>query len=505
VSFGTEIELKLSVPKSATARVKKHPLLVAAGAPVSTRMRAVYFDTPELDLRAERAALRVRRAGRTWTQAFKHGGSVNAGLHARNETEQRVTGLHLDLDSLRDVPGAEILGRKRVAGRLIQVFETVFTRSAWQVAAGDGSKIEVALDQGDIWSTGRRLPISEVELELVEGNPASLFQLALTLQLTLPLLPENLSKAERGYRLYVNETPAPQKAAAAGLEAAMQPVQALQAIVAASLSTVQANAEGAIAGADPEYIHQMRVALRRLRAALAMFARPAPGEAGSAAKRETAVELRMLAGELGSARNWDVFIEQTLQPLCAAFPSQPELPVLIKDAEARRSAAYRRVHDMLASPRFARLLLRLAADAFALTAAANAEEGALRVLARTALARQHKRVMRDAAALLSTDDAARHRVRIDAKKLRYAAEFFAPLFDGDEAGKYVRSLAAMQDLLGGMNDVVTALGLLDVLAPKAPVSLMVESWLAARHHELMQALPSAASRIAKAGKFWKRG
>jgi inorganic triphosphatase YgiF len=479
-------------------------LLVAAGTPVSMRLRAVYFDTPELDLRDERAALRVRRSGRTWTQTFKCGGSVNAGLHARSETELRVTGLHLDLDSLRDVPGAEILGRKRVAGRLIQVFETIFTRSAWQVATEDGAKIEVALDQGDIWSTGRRLPISEVELELLEGDPASLFQLALTLQLTLPLMPENLSKAERGYRLYGNETPGPQRALVAKLQPAMRPVQALQAIVAASLSTVQANAEGAIAGADPEYIHQMRVALRRLRAALAMFARPAPGATATPAKRETATELRMLAGELGSARNWDVFIEQTLRPLSAAFPSQAELPALMQAAAAQRAAAYRRVHDMLTSPRFARLLLRLAADTFAMNTAATQPEGELRALARAALAKQHKRVMRDAAAMLSVDDAGRHRVRIDAKKLRYAAEFFAPLFD-DEAGKYVKSLAAMQDLLGGMNDVVTALDLLDVLAPEPPINLLVESWLAARHHELMLALPSATSRIAKVDKFWKRG
>jgi CHAD domain-containing protein len=79
------------------------------------------------------------------------------------------------------------------------------------------------------------------------------------------------------------------------------------------------------------------------------------------------------------------------------------------------------------------------------------------------------------------------------------------LFDGDEAGRYVKSLAALQDLLGGMNDVVTALSLLDVLKPKEPVNLIVEAWLAASHHEMMQGLPAAASRIAKVDKFWKRG
>jgi inorganic triphosphatase YgiF len=502
VSIATEIELKLNIPKSAAARLKSHPLLAAAAPPSRMRLRSIYFDTPELVLREQRAALRVRRAGRTWMQTFKSGGEVNAGLHARTEAECRVAGLALDLESLREVAGAEILRRKRVAGRLIQVFETNFMRTAWRVLAADGSVMEVALDQGNIWSTGRALPLSEVEIELITGDPAALFRLALALQEGLPLRPENLSKAERGYRLFCNEAKAPVRAATVTLTPAMRPAQALQVVAAACTAQLQANADGAAGSGDPEYVHQMRVALRRLRAALGIFVVPA----AAAVYRELGAELRALAGEMGTARNWDVFIEQTLRPLAAAFPRQPDVPALILAADERRAAAYHRVHTVLNVPRFARLLLRLASEIFVLAGAAPAlgEPDALRELARATLTKQHKRLARESAALLNADDENRHRLRIDAKKLRYAAEFFAGLFDKAAVTKYAKSLAALQEVLGEINDAVTAESLLDQLDLAAPTRLLIEAWLAAKRHQALVALPAAAARVAGADKFWKR-
>ncbi len=503
MSIAPEIELKLGIPKSAAARLKSHPLLAAAGPPSRMRLRSIYFDTPELVLRGQRAALRVRRAGRTWVQTFKCGGEVKAGLHARAEAECRVAGLALDLESLREVPGAEILQRKRVAGRLIQVFETNFMRTAWRVLAADGSVMEVALDLGNIWSTGRALPLSEVEIELITGDPAALFRLALALQEGLPLRPENLSKAERGYRLFCNEAKAPLRGATVTLTPAMRLAEALQVVVAACTAQLQANADGAADSADPEYVHQMRVALRRLRAALGIFA--APGTAATA-YRELGTEMRALAAETGAARNWDVFIEETLRPLAAAFPRQPAVAALILAAEEQRAAAYRRVRVVLDSTRFSRLLLRLASEVFGQLNAAPATGApdALRALARATLTKQHKRLARESAALLNADDENRHRLRIDAKKLRYAAEFFAGLFDKPAVAKYAKSLAALQEVLGELNDAATAESLLDQLDPAVATRLLAEAWLAARRHQALVALPAAAARVVGADRFWKR-
>jgi len=507
VGIATEIELKLAIPKAAVARLRNHPLLVAAGPPSRARLRAIYFDTPELVLCGQHAALRIRRAGRIWVQTFKCGGDVNAGLQSRTEAECRVAGLALNLDFLRDVPGAEILRRKRIASRLIQVFETNFMRTAWRLLAADGSAMEVALDQGGIWSSGRTLALSEVEIELITGDPSALFRLALALQEDLPLRPEILSKAERGYRLFCNETTSPLRAAPVALAPAMRPAEALQVVVAACISHLQANADGAAESADPEYVHQMRVALRRLRAALGIFITPAAAQTGVSFDHEINAGFRAVAAELGAARNWDVFIEETLQPLSAALPEQKVLQASILAAGELRRAAHRRVNAVLNSPSFARLLLRLTSEVYALSSAAASSvvPDGLRVLARATLSRQHKRLLRDAATLANADDENRHHLRIDAKKLRYAAEFFNGLFDKATATKYAKNLAVLQDLLGELNDAVSAHSLLDALGPDAtPARPLVDAWFAAKRHQALAALPAACSRVAAAEKFWKR-
>jgi triphosphatase len=519
-TVATEIELKLALPKSAARAVRAHPLLLAAPPPKRTRVRAVYFDTPELALREHSAALRVRRAGGVWTQTFKHGGVAGAGVHSRTEAECEVPGLAPDLEKLAGVPGAEMLGRKRIAGRLIQVFETQFMRTAWQLAAADGSLIEVALDIGEIWSAGRSAPICELELELLAGHPAALYRTALTLQETLPLFPEGLSKAARGYRLFANEEAAPVKASLVRLEPSMRPLQALHVIASSCVAQLEANARGAALGEDPEYIHQMRVALRRLRAAIAVFSMRAfstpavgsvPVAAGNAAggiSPELVYDIRSLAVELGAARDWDVFTGNTLKPLCAAFPQHPALAALAQAAEAKRELAYRRVKAVLGAQGYARLLLKLAREVDQLRAEPAGEAGAaapasLRTLAGAALNKRHKRLAMEARALTDADSQHRHNLRVDSKKVRYAAEFFSGLFDGKAASRYSARLAALQEQLGQMNDIVTARTLLDSLAPDAASAMLVEAWLAGREHDAMQALPAAMNRLAATDRFWK--
>lgn len=500
----TEIELKLAIPRKAVRLLKKHPLLLAAGAASGQRLRSIYFDTPELELRARGCALRLRRAGRIWLQTFKQGGSASAGLHARIEVEFAVGGRDLELGRLRDVPGTDFLRRKRVANRLIPAFETLFTRTAWQLVTEDGSIVEVALDQGDIWSAGRNLPLSEVELELISGDPMTLYRLAMALQNTVPLMPENRSKAERGYALFQREEPAPVKRAPVALASGMSPGHALHIIVAGCLAQLEANAEGARIGEDAEFVHLMRVALRRLRAAFSIFAQPAAGAAGLAVDRELKAELRDLAATLGVARNWDVFAGQALQPIADAFPDNRELSALTQHAQARRAEAYQRVRFALDAPQYARLLLRVVSHTGAASSVTATARDTLRARARNALGKRHRQLVQVSASLVYADAQQRHRLRIHAKKLRYAAEFFTGLFAPAAVARYTKSLTALQDLLGRMNDIVTARNLLDTLTLAAATRMLAESWLAAKEHEALQALPLTLERVAAADKFWKR-
>jgi len=211
-----------------------------------------------------------------------------------------------------------------------------------------------------------------------------------------------------------------------------------------------------------ESIHQMRVALRRLRAAIGLFRAALTGPVLSTA----AARAKSLASALGEARDGDVFLE-----LLAASPGAtqdaPDLAMLIAAAQRRRDAGYcaarETLHDATTN-RFEDDLRRLIADrAWSATPGAD-EAGSARHFAQDALARLHKRARRKSRDLALQTPQARHDARIALKKLRYAAEFFESLFGRQHRTRaFIRALAALQDGLGGFNDLAAANRQIDLL------------------------------------------
>ncbi|HDR9176959.1 TPA: CYTH domain-containing protein [Burkholderia vietnamiensis] len=202
-----EREIKLALP-AGQAEAARHFFETLTGEAGQTITLAnVYYDTPELALAQSKSAVRVRRTPHGWLQTFKTVGSAEAGLHRRHEWELPVAGDALEIDALVaacDVPEAATALRD-AAPALHALFRTDFSRTLWRVAIG-GATVEAAVDVGEIVvqtpSDTRREPISEIELELVDGPEAALATLAAELQQALPgLAPENISKAQRGYRL----------------------------------------------------------------------------------------------------------------------------------------------------------------------------------------------------------------------------------------------------------------------------------------------------------------
>ena len=195
-----EIELKLNIAPEDVELLLLHPLLTGAGNLQKYFLSSQYFDTPALDQMAQHAALRVRRIGGLWIQTVKIGGTVTEGLHVRPEWETVVPDDRPHPHLFTDPIIRAVLTDSRVA--LLQpVFKTEFWRSVWVLDYMD-SVIEVALDQGDVNSQGRCVPIHELELELKSGNSGTLSRLARELSQRILLQPESLSKAERGYALY---------------------------------------------------------------------------------------------------------------------------------------------------------------------------------------------------------------------------------------------------------------------------------------------------------------
>lgn len=489
-----EVELKLLLDPQHAARVREHPLLAqyATGAPVLLAMHDVYVDTPDLQLCRHQAGLRVRHIDGGWTQTLKAGGSVRGGLHSRHEWESAVAGPQPELDALDALikgkqPVRALLRSKAIRGNLQTVFGTRIERTVWQLATPQGDLVECVLDQGVIEHRARSTPISEIELELKSGNPASLFDIALALLQEVPLWIGQASKAERGYRLAAGLPLKAVKAQPLLLKDKLSVQQGFQAIAANCLEQVSANQDGVAGSEDVESLHQMRVGLRRLRSALSLFkpllALPANLQA----------DLDWLAGKLGAARDWDVLVGDTLAP-CQGEVDAGTLSPLSEAAREEARLAHAQAAEALADVRYTRLMLGL--QRWLLTCGwregvtprqRRALEQPLPRFAKQALRQRQRRLRKRGKLLLTGTPDQRHRIRIAAKKARYAAEFFASLFSDGKVRAYVKPLSGLQDVLGGLNDLQVADGLLRQLAeaqsPLQTPASFVRGYLAARVHE----------------------
>ena len=419
-----ERELKFRLPRGAAPRLPALPRS-------AHRVESVYYDTAAQALRRRGLALRLRRDGSRWRQTLKAEGAACGGLSARIEWEVPRERGTLDL---RAFPLAEIRRRTgldlgTLAGRLRPLFETRFRRRRSLVALEDGGSAELCIDRGHIVSGRAREAIRELELELRAGSPQSL--LAFGEGLGLALAYE--SKAERGYRLAAGKRAAPRKWRAPPIAAAAAPAEAFAALAGAALAQVGVNAPGAAAASDPQYLHQMRVGLRRLRSLLRAFA-PHVRDAGPLKR-----DLRRFMRTLTPARDWDVIVGR-LRRSGGGVPA---------DVRRQHAAARRAARAAARSPELTALLFRalrwIEAQPLAPEAPALARLGA------ASLERLYRKARRHAGA---QDAAGRHALRVRLKDLRYAAEAFAPAIPGSET--MIRALRRLQDLLGELNDLAVA-------------------------------------------------
>jgi inorganic triphosphatase YgiF len=471
-----EIELKLLIEPAQADALRNHPLLKkhAAGAPVRQQMVTTYFDTPDLYFSRHRAALRVRQTSAGWVQTLKDGNQVQGGLHSRNEWEAEVDQDVPDLAALRELVGAgspwfQRLADEKLQQRIEPVFSSRIDRTAWMLQFPGGQQAELVLDQGELQRGALRDPISEIELELKSGDAAPLFDFALELQQDIPLRLGNASKSARGYAMMHPAPPPLVKAEPVQLKSGMRAEEALQALAASCIAQIQGNEAGVTQGGDPEHPHQMRVGLRRLRSLLRLFEDAAPLPA------DMDQELRWLGEELGAARDWEVLAEDTLSQLMHAHPGEPALLPLQQAALAEAKARRAKAGQALGSVRYARLMLRLIAwlhgERWRQDAAPEQQKALaapVKGFARRVLKQGERRMARRARKLAAADAPARHRLRIAAKRMRYATEFFASLYPPRQVRPFVRALSSLQDTLGQLNDAAVTRKALRELAAQQP-------------------------------------
>lgn len=477
--MSTEIELKLELTPKAASKLARHSLLAGLAAQ-KLQLLNTYYDTAKLELHARRVAFRFRKKGWQWLSTVKTAEAASGGLALRSEWESEATpGLfefeHVDHPELR-----AFLEERR--DTLVPVFTTDFQRQLWHVPFGD-SVIELAVDRGSIESCSRHARICEIELELISGKVEDIFALTRRLQDDIDLRPAIASKAERGYSLFLNEPLKPFKAKTAPISASMTPVEAFRVIALGCLEHFQRNEAGILSGGDPEFIHQARVALRRLRSAIKLFAPVLPKEFVHSYSRTW----QTLASALGDARNWDVFLAETLPPMAAAFPDHKDIKRLRKAALGLAGDARKSTIGLLAVREYPCLLLEFTAAIYALD---DILPIPLSDFARQQIASHAKKARKLATRHRELCPAQRHKMRIAFKKLRYALEFLAPLLPRRGLKPYLAALAQLQEELGLINDHVTAETLIAQVLKAGPTG-PVQGWVAGRHALLLGELPEA--------------
>lgn len=516
-----EVELKLRVPPDRLQQLAACPVLAdrALAPPRRRELASTYFDTPDRRLARRGLALRVRRVGRRRIQTLKAASQGTSALADRAEWEVPIAGEAPDLAAFPDPAAREAAGLV-LPGELAPVFETRIERTelavGWPQREQPEAVIAVAIDRGIIRADGKEEPVSELELELERGSERALAALAEALRGVAPLSVETRDKAVRGWALAAGLVPPPKKAAKLELEPDLTVAETFRKIGRACLGHWLANEVPAADGRDVEGVHQLRVALRRLRSAFSIFRSVLPE-----ADRERLVgELRWLLGELGPARDRDVLAHDLLPPLRESGVLAEELAAL-DDALARgRPALYERVRGALASRRYADLALDLAIwlelERFTERASAEARavlEGPILPFARDALERRWRKAKKRGRKFDRLTAEERHALRIAIKKLRYGLDFFASLWPGAETRKFARRLAELQDRLGHLNDVAVAEGLARAVAAESrgepaggAVALAAGAVIGWYAHATERMLREAAERwesFAEQEPFWR--
>jgi len=504
---GREIEIKFRTDIAGLKQILNSPAFAPPAAVHEQILRSYYFDTSLGDLHKQSIALRIRRRGRGGAiLGVKAKRSTSEGPFSRTEIEVRSPSLRPDL-MLFDADTAAELGRL-VEGRPLELqFETRIRRRTVLLKQGH-SQVELACDDGRIVAGDQSAALAEVELELKSGEESDLYDLAMTLAGEFPLRLDFTSKAERGFCVSTGESAPIARATAIeyGDDATLD--DAVVAVISNALAQFVGNWDALRTTDRASAVHQARVALRRLRAALKMFQRELSCPQFAALRTEA----RRIASAFGPTREYDAFLASATKGPLAHADRPTEFEALLAVVENRRAEAYRDVRALVDEAETTRFVLEVR-NFLARRAWRNALTGPQLTLlagpaetfASEALGRLHARVLKRGKNLAELSDEARHELRIALKNLRYSAEFFGSLFDDRRRIKrYVATASALQGLLGAHNDVVSARRLLDDLpAEMERTSGFILGWYA-RQMSLSDAeLIEAWKKFKKADAFWR--
>ena len=500
-----ETELKLAATPDMLEALREHPAL--AGPDRNSALVTTYFDTADRRLARAGASLRLRDTGTAREQTIKLPARTGS-IVVRGEWTAPALGKNPEICDFAPKPRAA-LGRLLDGEQLTIIAETRIDRTARRITHGS-AQIEIAFDKGTIRAETREIPVCELELELVGGALADLLDLALLLPLGPDLQWSVASKSARARALADKAAANAAHAAQAGVAREMDASAGFQAIAWACLSHMLENVPLVVATGDPEALHQCRVAIRRLRAGLGLFDALFAGDAQADVLD---AELKAAASATGPARDSHVLLDRLSAAHGAEGRDSAELLAHVRSVADRATAS---TQAMLAGRDFQAMLIGCALWIERGDWLIRERVAPLPQFAAHALRKRRRKLRRIGGDPATMTIEQRHALRIAVKKLRYAADFFAPLYQSKSAEKaqhqFKSAAAQVQDRLGELHDLdVLAAGqdaLFSGIEPigaarlSAQLDTLVPA-LAAPSPKLLKRAGRAIARLDRAKAWWK--
>jgi inorganic triphosphatase YgiF len=501
-----ELELKVELSEADAARLlSEEPASKAtAGSASAQKLRTVYFDTPEFDLRTAGIALRIRWQDKGRLQTVKAERRLSNGLSDAVEHECAIESDMPDLAKVGDKKLRRHLQKLTKGTGLRPVFESIVHRKTRQLEF-DGSQIELAIDEGEVKANGSRRELREAELELKSGKPSALLAAAETLFAGHELKLSTKTKADRGYHLVLgrNQSAPKSKSLPPDITRKDSCAQAFTAILSSTIEQVVKNRQLVLETDDPNAVHELRVGLRRLRCALRAL-RPL---IKSPSLREFERLARDTTRNVAALRDADVLTSAIVAPVEAAAGDRVKFSELNAGLAEYRKRKQNEARASLRGASWTHMQLYLTLWPSTLVEAEGGNQP-ISSYAPEILQKTWRKLVRYARKLDKLDAESRHEMRILLKELRYLSEFFMPLFKKGATRRFLKELKLLLDQFGYLNDIRMT-GQIRSIEEQQPQNARLSfsagyvcAWHEAKARQHWQGTQDAWEQLRSAPRFW---
>jgi triphosphatase len=419
------------------------------------KLRAIYFETPDFDLRCAGISLGIRASAGRYLQTIKADCGSTSEILDRHKWERTVKGFEPDLARTHR-HGLTLFHSKALIRAIRPLFHVTMRQETYVLARGHAT-FGITIETGVVTTSGSAARFFDLVITLREGTSEALFRFVRSLSKSLALRLSARTKLERGYEL-IESLVKNEKSIEPVISPKSTAEDAFRAIARRCLWNISLNEAETIAG-EQEALHQMRVGLRRLSASISAFPEMLAGLDAKRLKKEFKWAMKYL----GEARDLDVFVDDILKHRSSGS-GEKAFRLIERRLRTLQRSRHRKVKQMLMASRYRLLVTNTLIwiecgtwrQSRRKATYRNRRHPVVKHAARM-LARRHRRFISKLSDLKELRPSELHRLRINAKKLRYSVEFFGSAFPGKKAksrrGKLLSALKRLQDTLGALNDI----------------------------------------------------